>query len=170
MNEVVSLAVIKKLFNYNYWARDRQMEVCSQLTHEQFLFPSKGSFSSLRDTLGHLMAVEWLWLERWRGRSPKSLLAAGQFSALSDLLDNWRTVECEMRAYLASLSEEAIASPLTYVNPRGEEWTYPLWQMMLHLLQHQSYHRGQVTTLLRQLGMQPPAVDFLVACDSGIHA
>ena len=65
-----------------------------------------------------------------------------------------------MREYLQSLDEVTLEHPLTYVNTRGEEWTYPLWRMIMHLLNHQSYHRGQITTLLRMLGVQRPRVDF----------
>jgi hypothetical protein len=65
------------------------------------------------------------------------------------------------------INEEVIEQPVTYVNTRGQTWTYALWRMMLHLLNHQSYHRGQVTTLLRQLEVQPAQVDFLVAHDLG---
>ena len=74
-----------------------------------------------------------------------------------------------MRQYLASLSEETLECPVTYINPKGQTWTYTLWSMILHLLNHQSYHRGQVATLLRQLGIQPPEVDFLVAHDMGLR-
>ena len=84
---------------------------------------------------------------------------------LAALSQRWQTVEREMREYVASLSEEALECPLTCVSTRGQTWTYTLWRMILHLLQHQSYHRGQVTVLLRQLGVQPPKVDFLDAHD-----
>jgi uncharacterized damage-inducible protein DinB len=73
-----------------------------------------------------------------------------------------------MRDYLAALGEEALPRPVTFANPSGETWTYTLWRMMLHLLHHQSYHRGQVATLLRQVGIQPPEVDFLAAHDMGL--
>jgi len=74
-----------------------------------------------------------------------------------------------MREYLAGLSEEAIERTATYVSTRGQTWTYTLGRMILHLLHHQSYHRGQVTSLLRQLGTQPPKVDFLDALDAGFR-
>ena len=145
MTGAISLSLVNELFNYNYWARDRHLQACAAITEGQFLRPLGGSFPSIRDTLAHLVAVEWLWLERWR------------------------IVESEMRQYLASLSEETLERPVTYINPKGQTWTYTLWSMILHLLNHQSYHRGQVATLLRQLGIQPPEVDFLVAHDMGLR-
>ncbi len=163
------MSIIRDGVNHNYWARDRQLQVCASLTAEQFLRPIGGSFPSLRDTLAHMLAVEWLWLERWRGRSPKSLLPAGDFPALEAVVERWNTVEREMREYMAGLDEEALARPLTYMNFQGEEWTYPLWEMIAHVLNHQSYHRGQVATLLRMLGVQPPHVDFLVGQDMGFR-
>jgi uncharacterized damage-inducible protein DinB len=170
MKTMMSLAILNELFDYNYWARDRQLKSCAGLTEEQFLRPLGNSFPSLRDTLTHLLAVEWVWLERWRGRSPRTLLAPEEFPTLDSLSLRWQTVEHEMREYLAALSEEALECPVTYVSTRGQEWTYTLGRMILHLLHHQGYHRGQVTTLLRQLGAQPPKVDFLDAHDAGFRS
>ena len=66
-------SVLRELFEYNYWARDRQLQACTALTQEQFLRPMHSSFSSLRDTLAHLQWAEWVWLERWRGHPPTAL-------------------------------------------------------------------------------------------------
>jgi len=163
------LSVLPELVDYNYWARDRQLQACAALSEEQFLQPLGGSFPSLRDVLAHLMAVEWIWLERWRGRSPRALLPAADFPTLAALSERWRSVEREFREYVAGLSEETLAAPLTLVNTRGQQWTYPLWRQIWHLLNHQSYHRGQVTDKFRLLGLDPARVDFLVAHDMGFR-
>lgn len=163
------LPAISEMMDYNYWARDRQLQACAALNKEQFLRPLGGSFPSLRETFAHLVAVEWIWLERWRGRSPRTIIPVDEFPTLAAVTERWGAVELEVREYVASLDEEALARPLTYTNTRGEQWTYPLWRMIMHLLNHQSYHRGQVTTLLRMLGMQPPRVDFLVGRDAGFR-
>jgi len=169
MTGTMSLSLVNELFDYNYWARDRHLQACAAVTEDQFLRPLGSSFPSIRDNLAHLVAVEWLWLERWRGRSPRSLLSPEEFPTIVAVSERWHMVESEMRQYLASLSVETLACLITYVNSRGQTWTYTLWRMMLHLLNHQSYHRGQVATLLRQLGIQPPEVDFLVAHDMGLR-
>jgi uncharacterized damage-inducible protein DinB len=163
------LPIISDGVNYNYWARDRQLQSCASLTAEQFVRPVGGSFPSLRDTMAHMVAGEWLWLERWRGRSPHALIPTGDFPAIEAVVNRWNAVEHEFREYIANLDEEALARPLTYINFQGEEWSYPLWEMISHLLNHQSYHRGQVATQLRMLGVQPPHVDFLVWLDMGLR-
>ena len=166
---MISLEAMRELFDYNYWARDRQMEACAALTEEQLRHPMGGSFPSVRDTLAHLVAVEWLWLERWQGRSPKALPPPEEFPTLAAISVRWATVERNMREYLAGLAEEALLLPMTCTGTRGNVWTYPLWRMHMHLLNHQSYHRGQVTTLLRQLGAVPARIDFLLAQDAGLR-
>jgi uncharacterized damage-inducible protein DinB len=158
------------MFAHNYWARDRQLQACALLTDEQFLRPLGNSFPSVRDTLVHLLAVEWIWLERWRGQSPRVLLPPEDFPTLSAVRDRWHVVEQAMTQYLAALSDESLEQTMTYTNTRGNPWTYSLWRMMLHLLEHQSYHRGQVTALLRQLGFAPPKVDFLDGLDAGLRS
>ena len=171
---MITVDTLRDLFDYNYWARDRQLEACAALTEEQFLRPMGNSFSSVRDTLAHLVAVEWVWLERWLGRSPTKLdggeYSAETFPTLGTVRERWRTVEGNMRSYLSGLQDSALERPLSYTNFKGERWTYPLWQTLVHVVNHQTYHRGQITTLLRQLGTSAPAIDFLVAQDVGARA
>jgi len=163
---VLPIATLRDLFDYNYGARDRQLDACAALSEEQFLRPMGNSFSSVRDTLAHLVAVEWIWHERWRGKSPSKVdaqeFAAGTFPNLATVRDRWGVVEGNVRAFLAGLNEVDLAQALTYTNVKGERWTSPLWQALFHVVNHQTYHRGQITTLLRQLGAAAPAVDYLV--------
>jgi uncharacterized damage-inducible protein DinB len=164
---MIPLKTLHELFDHNYWARDRQLAVCGALPAADFARPLGGSFPSLQGTLAHLVWTEWLWLERWEGRSPQVRSLAGELPACGAIVERWRAVERDLRRYLSGVTEEALLLPLTYVNFRGERWTYPLWRTMMHLLLHQASHRGQVTNMLRQLGVVPPTVDFLAAHDMG---
>jgi uncharacterized damage-inducible protein DinB len=108
-----------------------------------------------------MIEPEWVWLERWRGGPPKFSLFSHGFRSSRAVSEEWLKVEREVRNYLGSLDEEVLQKPLTYISQQGDMFTYELWQLMLHLINHQSYHRGQVASLLRQLDVQPPAVDLL---------
>jgi len=164
---MLPVEALRELYEYNYWARDRQLEACSKLNEEQFARPMHNSFSSLRDTLVHLLGAEWVWYERWRGRSPRSIPSwTEEIQTLAALCARWAPVEKDIRDYLATLNHEALAQPLTYFNLKGEKWTYPVGKTVLHLANHQTYHRGQVTALLRQLGATPVQIDFLVYLDA----
>lgn len=68
------------------------------------------------------------------------------------------------------LPEERLELSIACTSTTSNTWNYPLWRMMVHLLEHQTYHRGQVTALLRQLGVQPPKVDFLDGLDVNFRA
>jgi uncharacterized damage-inducible protein DinB len=89
--------------------------------------------------------------------------------AVAAITERWSAVEAELRAFVDGLSDVEMERPITYANLRGETWTYPLWPALLHVLNHQSYHRGQVTTQLRLLGVAAPSVDFLMAYDLGLR-
>jgi uncharacterized damage-inducible protein DinB len=163
------LQILREGIDHNYWARDRQLQACARLSAEEFLRPVGGSFPSVRDTLAHMVAVEWLWLQRWKQIDAKTLIPASDFPTLESVVKRWQAVERDLHAYLAGVDEEALARPLSYINFQGEKWSYPLWQMIAHVLNHQSYHRGQVAAQLRILGVHPPQVDFLVAQDMGFR-
>jgi uncharacterized damage-inducible protein DinB len=164
---MVPLDTIRELFVYNYWARDRQLEACATLNNDEFLRSLGNSFPSLRDTLAHLLGAEWIWLERWQGRSPEGLPAA-DYPTLAALQEAWRPVEQGVRDYLDGLTEEAFCGRLSFRNAKGERWTYPVWRSLLHVANHQTYHRGQVTMFLRQLGVSPPALDVTAADRAGV--
>ncbi len=180
---MISLEVLRELYDYNYWARDRQLEACAALSSEQFLRPMGSSFTSVRDTLAHVMGSEWIWLERWRGRSPRTLPGVSeglpvaeifrrwndQFSTADAIRERWGGIEADLRAYLFALDEQALLRDLVYVNIHGKAWTYALWRTLLHVANHGTYHRGQITTLLRQLGSSAPETDFLIMQDEGLR-
>jgi uncharacterized damage-inducible protein DinB len=162
---MIAPELLRHLYDYNYWARDRQFEACSKLTDEQFTRSLGGSFGSLRDTLAHIAGAEWIWCERWNGRSPRIFPKGDQFPNLGTLQEFWRGVERDVRHFLGGVTEASLSQPLTYTNLAGVQWTYPLWQTLFHVANHGTYHRGQVTTLLRQLGASAPALDYLVLQD-----
>jgi uncharacterized damage-inducible protein DinB len=76
-----------------------------------------------------------------------------------------RNVESAQRKLLDSLTGERLAGVVGYVNNRGETWAYPLWQQMYHVVNHSSHHRGQVVSMIRQLGREPATTDFLAFQD-----
>ncbi len=132
------LLTLKKLLAYNYWARDRQLEVCAELSPEQFHCPLGNSFSSMRDTLAHLVNAEWIWLERLRGHSPETLPDIGESPTLAAVVERWRTVEQGLRRYVSSLREEDLYWQVIYTNFSAEAWQYPIWLVLLHLVNHQT--------------------------------
>ncbi len=165
---MIPLSTLQELISYNYWARDRQLQLCAKLSQEQLQRNVGGSFGSLRNTLVHLMGVEWVWLERLQGCSPRAL-PWPELAGIPEISQRWAGVERDLRNYVAGVNEETLVQSFTYTNFAGQTWTYPRWRAILHLINHQSYHRGQVTLLLRLLGAEPPPIDLLVGYDMGFR-
>ena len=157
----MDVAYVRDLYAYNRWANGQTLGVAERLTPEQLTRDCRSSFPSVRDTLAHILGAEWIWLERWQGRSPRALLSAGEFPTVGALRERWAEVEGGQQAFLAALTEDALPQRIAYINTKGERWEYALWQMLVHVVNHSTYHRGQVTTMLRQLGGAPAATDLL---------
>ncbi len=146
---------LQTLLDYHYWARTRLLDAVVSLTPEQYTRALGSSFTSVRDTVTHIYAAEWAWHERWLGRSPTALLPPDRFADATALREAWAALEANVRAYLEGLGAE-IDRVIEYKLLSGQPGASPVWQMVQHVVNHASYHRGQVTTLLRQLGAQPP--------------
>jgi uncharacterized damage-inducible protein DinB len=149
------------LYDYNAWANRRAMEAAAALTPEQFTKPLGSSFSSVRDTLAHIYGAEWIWLERFQGRSPASLPDVKEFTNLASLRKRWLEHETLLLGFVRGLTQADLDRVMEYKTLKFGVYQNPLWQSMQHLVNHGTYHRGQVTTLLRQLGAQPILTDLM---------
>jgi uncharacterized damage-inducible protein DinB len=152
---------MRTLFEYNAWANHRSLEAASALTAEQFARPMGSSFGSVRDTLAHVYGGEWVWLERFQGRSPSSLPDTKQFENMASLRERWDKLEARLLPFVRGLTQTDLDRVMEYKTLKFGVYRNPLWQSMQHLANHGTYHRGQVTTLLRQLGAQPIATDLM---------
>ena len=158
----MDLADLRLLIDYNYWARDRMIAAVTPLSTEQYTRDLGSSFKSVRDTLVHTYSAEWVWYSRWQGTSPTSPIPFDKFPDLAALQSAWLDLEARVRSFFEQAGEAGIARAMDYKLLNGQPGRTVLWQMLQHVVNHGSYHRGQVTTMLRQLGAQPPkSVDLI---------
>jgi uncharacterized damage-inducible protein DinB len=144
------------MLDYHYWARDRVLDAIAPLAPDQYNRDLGSSFKSIRETLTHTYAAEWAWHSRWQGVSPTALLPPDQFQDVAALRQAWDELEAKMRAFVDGLGDEGSARIVEYKLLNGQPGASPIWQMLQHVVNHASYHRGQVTTMLRQIGAAPP--------------
>jgi uncharacterized damage-inducible protein DinB len=163
----VKLDEIRTLFSYNRWANYRLLEASRSLSPSAFTRDLGTSHRSLRGTLVHTLWAEWIWLQRWRGTSPRRVFTEDEFADVDAIAARWAEVEHDRDDLVGGLTEDRLVARLSYENLQGQRWEYPLGRMMQHVVNHSSHHRGQVVTLLRQLGQVPPSTDFLVFFDEG---
>jgi len=159
----MNLTELRTLLDYHYWARDRMLDAVQALTPEQYTRDMGSSFRSIRDTVVHIYFAEWAWHSRWTGTSPTAALPAEQFPDVQTVRTAWLEHEGKMRALLNQLGEAGITREIEYKLLSGKPGKSVFWHMLQHVVNHASYHRGQVTTLLRQEGASPPKAMDLIA-------
>jgi uncharacterized damage-inducible protein DinB len=149
------------LYEFNAWANRRMLRAVAAVKQEDFLRPMGSSFGSLRDTAAHIYGAEFVWLERFQGRSPSSLPDATEYQDVASLREKWEELEARLLGFVGSLTNDDLNRVLEYKTLKFGDYRNPLWQSMQHVVNHGTYHRGQVTTLLRQLGAQPVLTDLM---------
>lgn len=151
----MNLQDLRTLVDYHYWARDRLLEAIEPRSADELNRDLGSSFKSIRETVVHIYAAEWAWHARWQGNSPTALLSSEAFPDVAAIRRAWSEHEAKMRAFLDRLGEDGLSRVFEYTLLSGQAGSSPFWQMLQHIANHASYHRGQVTTMLRQIGAQP---------------
>ena len=157
----MDVAHVQMLFGYTKWANGRVLDAAAALSDEPFRRDLGSSFPSVRDTLSHIAAADWIWLERWHGRSPSAPPPWFPLETPADLRARWDVVMEARDVFLAAQTDDTLAQPLEYANMKGQRSTQPLWQQLQHVANHGTYHRGQVTTMIRQLGGTMVSTDLV---------
>jgi uncharacterized damage-inducible protein DinB len=157
---------IRHLFDYTEWANELALKAAAELSAEHLRRDFAISHSSIFGTLLHMAGAEWIWLERWHGRSPAgaeawSLWKTNSCADLATLNRRWRDV-IELRAkFISELDESRLTAELPFTLLSGDSSSMPLVDQMQHVTNHATLHRGQVVGMIRQLGIAPPSTDLL---------
>jgi uncharacterized damage-inducible protein DinB len=162
----MTLNDIQHLFAYTEWANALALDATEKLTPEQLTQDRQISHGSILGTLLHMAGAEWVWLERWHGRSHTgpgvwARWTVEQYSDVASLRTQWQKVAAERQALLTSLTDADLPRELAFKRIDGTENILPLGQQMQHVVNHATLHRGQVVGMIRQLGIAPPATDLL---------
>jgi uncharacterized damage-inducible protein DinB len=160
---------IELLYEYDRWANNRVLQACSGLSTERFTRDLGGSFSSVRDTLVHIFGGEWGWLQYWKEPVPDSVFLADLLARRKVLFDpsaypdlataqhKWAELEREQIEFVHALTNERLERMLPVRASHVK-----LIHLMQHVANHSTYHRGQISLMMRQLGAMPQATDFHV--------
>ena len=151
----------RELFAYCVWANGRAFDAVEALASERLTTTVASSFPSVRGTLGHIVAAEWVWLRRWLGESPSAMPAWASEASLPELRGQLAGVEADREQYLVTLSDADLARVVEYRTLAGKAYADPLAGLMRHLVNHSTYHRGQVATQMRHVGLVPPTTDLI---------
>ena len=155
------LRSVRDLLAYTIWADRTVLDFLRDVRGEDLARDTGTSFGSILGTLVHVLGAEQLWLSRFLGNPLTTLPTPEQFPDRLALALGFEELWPQLEFYIASLADEQLATDLTWVNLAGETHTKPLRTALLHFVNHSTYHRGQVVSMLRQMGYSPPATDYV---------
>lgn len=155
------LADLQRLLKFNEWANARVFDAIATLTPEQQTKDLGSSFPSVAATAAHMVAGEWIWLQRWLGVSNSKFPDWAASTDVADLRRRLTAIEKERWDFIAGLGEADIHVPRSYKLMNGTEDAQPLDVMLTHVVNHATYHRGQIAAFFRQLGLKPIGTDFI---------
>ncbi len=162
----MNVSDIKHLFDYTEWANAVAMDATSKLPDESLRRDVGISHRSIFGTLLHMAGAEWIWLERWHGRSPAraeawSMWTTESCADLAELKRRWANVVERRAQYVSELDDSRLDAEMHFKLLSGDASSMRLVDQMQHVANHATMHRGQVVGMIRQLGIDPPSTDLL---------
>ena len=152
---------MRALFEYDAWANARTLNACAALTQEQFTRNLGNSFGSVRDTLVHIVGAQMIWLERLHGGSMAGLPKPDLYPDMAAVRGQYAETESTLSGFVSGLSPAELERFFEFRNAKGALLRDQIGNVLQHIANHGTYHRGQITTLLRQLGATPVSTDMI---------
>jgi len=155
--------LLKQYASYNSWANQRIIEIILALPEEKHLQAIPSSFNSIQATMLHLWDAESAWWQRLKLQERVIVPSENFNGTLKDITTGITQLDQQWQEWVSNANENAIGHVIQYYNSKKEHFKQPVWQIMLHVINHNTYHRGQLINMLRQLGVEKiPATDFVV--------
>jgi len=156
----VTADTLRLHFDYSAWASQRLMEAAATLTPEELTRDFNTSDKNVVDTLAHVFAADRIWLSRVQG-APRATFIDPADRDLAVLDREWPALYQRWKEWLAPLTDETAQAKIAYRDMKGNPYEQPLWQILLHVVNHGTHHRGQAAGFLRTMGHTPPPLDLI---------
>jgi uncharacterized damage-inducible protein DinB len=158
---MLSVFALQDMLAYTAWASRRLVDAAAQLPPEQLTRDFGTADKSVLGTLVHIFAADRIWFWRIEGNVPATFLSDADYQ-MSVLQNDWPQLHDKWQRWAAQLTDETAAADLHYRDIRGNQWSQPLWQVVMHVVNHGTHHRGQAAGFLRSMGAAPPPIDMTV--------
>lgn len=156
------LDIITHLYEYNEWATNRLFEASAAVPEGELTANRGASSGAILMAFAHLAAAETNWLGRWTtGRNTTPTQELQKMPNMETVRAAFHASHTGLREFVAALTEERLEVDLKTRDSSGHEISRPLWQMMAHVANHGTYHRGEIAAMLTDLGHSPGDIDFL---------
>ena len=156
----VSAAALRTHLDYTAWATARLLKAAEELSPEELIRDFATADKNVTGTLAHIFAADRVWMSRVHGR-PAGRFISAEDRDLALLRREWPALLQLWKQWAAGLTDASALAVLTYQDLKGRTWESPLWQIVLHVVNHGTHHRGQVAGFLRAMGHVPPPLDLI---------
>lgn len=156
----VSADVLRLHLEYTDWASTRLLDAAGALKREELVRDFGTADKSVLGTMLHIFGADRIWLTRVRG-DESGVPPGPEFADLAVLRPVWQGVLAEWRAWARPMADSDFDREISYRDLKGRAWRTPLWQVVLHVVNHATHHRGQAAGFMRSMGRVPPALDLI---------
>ena len=157
---LISVEALRSHIAYTDWASRMLVDAAAGLSREELTRDFGTADKSVLGTLVHIFAADRVWLARFKGESPHIFVTDADYD-LAVLQNEWPALLRRWKAWAGELTGETSRADLSYTDLSGNPWRQPLWQLVLHVVNHGTHHRGQVAGFLRAMGHAPPKLDLV---------
>ncbi|MDV6167923.1 DinB family protein [Flavobacterium sp. DG1-102-2] len=141
------------LAGYIAWTDNKIIKWLDQISEERWEQNITSSFNSIKQTALHIASAEKIWIDFWKNIPDPVFLSAEFDGTKNDLLKIWTKTSLQLKDFIEHYPEEEYRKQIIF-KVRGEEWKMEFWQTFSHFINHATYHRGQLVTMLRQVGFE----------------
>jgi uncharacterized damage-inducible protein DinB len=149
--------LIRSLFQYMQWADELLIRAADAVPDDAYHLHRGISHGSIHGLLVHCMAAQTVWLRRWQGDGDARIECETDYPTRASLLARWPGVHRSLFEFLDAQTHQTLDRHVVARNTYGESFSLPLGATMLHLVDHATYHRGQLNSMLKLAGAQPTA-------------
>jgi len=153
---------LKLLHAFNAWASNRMFDVVEKMPGGDVTRDMKTSHGSIHGTFVHMVGAEKIWLSRWLGTPDRSFLSTAEVPTLTDIRTTWERVGLETARFVGTMNDRKLQETFTMTTAKGETFVHSYGQAFQHVVDHSTYHRGQIVAMMRQLGVAPPSTGLIV--------
>ena len=153
------------LADYNAWMNERLYAVCASLSDEERKRNRGAFFKSIHSTLNHILWADRVWMTRFTGKAytPSVPMGSDIFADFAELKAARAALDADILDWAATLTDEKLQAPYNWVSQVMKMTrVQPTWTFVTHMFNHQTHHRGQLTTLLSQAGIDYGVTDVLL--------
>ena len=156
----VSADTLRLQLDYTAWASQRLLDAAAQLAPEELTRDFRTADKTVLDTLVHIYAADRIWLARVTAE-PRATFIDPEDRDLGLLQAEWPALQQRWKLWLRDFSDADVARVIAYQDTKGRPYSQPVWQIVLHLVNHGTHHRGQISGFLRAMDRTPPPLDLI---------